>query len=379
VRMTDALDDCEGASTMHIGVNFGFGRFDTSISENDVVKTDTHLAILSEELGFDSVWAVEHHFTDYSFCPDNLQWLSYIAAKTERIKLGTGAVILPWNDPVRVAEKLLLLDHLSDGRTIFGMGRGVARIEFEGLRIPVTESRERMDEMVPMIIGALETGFIEGDGPFYPQPRVQLKPGPIRSFADRMYTVAGSEDSVISAVKHRVRVMSFILRPVDKLVEGFEVYNKLWRETWDDEPAPICLNVNMYCHNDPRVAQERMYEYIGNFWQQNIQHYEFLGGHFASQKGYERYAEKADQLRARGVEQAGRDYADAALYGTPEQLVEKLNWMQEVMGGYELVIAPSFGGMPADIAEESLRLFATEVAPKARVAYDSRLTAGSVV
>ncbi|MEV7694673.1 LLM class flavin-dependent oxidoreductase [Microbacterium sp. NPDC089189] len=364
---------------MHIGVNFGFGRFDTTVSEHDLVQNETRLAVLSEELGYDSVWAVEHHFTDYSFCPDNLLWLAYVGAKTERIKLGTGAVILPWNDPLRVAEKLLLLDNLTDGRAIFGMGRGVARIEFEGMRIPVSESRERMDEMVPMIIQALETGFIEGDGPFYPQPRMQLKPGPIRSFADRMYTVAGSEDSIVAAVKNRVNVMSFILRPVDKLVETFQVYDRLWRETWDDEPAPICLNVNMYCHRDPEVAKARMYEYIGNFWQQNVDHYEFLGTHFATQKGYERYAEKADALREKGVEKAGRDYAEAALAGSPEQLVEKLAWIQDVMGEYELIVAPAFGGMPHDVAEESLRLFATEVAPKARVAYDARVSAPAAV
>lgn len=361
---------------MHIGVNLGFGRFDTSVSEYDVIKGETALAVLAEPLGYDSVWAVEHHFTDYSFMPDNLQWLSYVAAKTERIQLGTGAVILPWNDPLRVAEKLLLLDNLSDGRAIFGMGRGVARIEFEGLRIPVGESRERMDEMIPMIVGALETGFIEGDGPFYPQPRMQLKPGPIRSFADRMYTVAGSQDSIIAAVKNRVSVMSFILRPVDKLVETFDVYNGLWRDTYDDEPAPICINVNMYCHEDAGRAQERMYEYLGNFWQQNIDHYEFLGSHFATQKGYERYAEKADSLRERGVEQAGRDYADAALYGTPEQLIEKLSWIQDVMGQFELVVAPCFGGMPHAMAEESLRLFAEKVAPVVRERYDARVGAG---
>lgn len=361
---------------MHIGVNFGFGRFDTSVSEYDVVAGETKLAVLSEELGYDSVWAVEHHFTDYSFMPDNLQWLSYIAAKTERIGLGTGAVILPWNDPVRVASKLLLLDNMSDGRVIFGMGRGVARVEFEGLRIPVGESRERMDEMIPMIVGALETGFIEGEGPHYPQPRRQIKPGPIKSFADRMYTVAGSEDSIVAAVKNRVSVMSFILRPVDKLVETFDIYNSLWRETYGSDPQPICINVNMYCHEDADVAKDRMYEYIGNFWQQNVEHYEFLGGHFATQKGYERYAEKADALRERGVEQAGRDYADAALYGTPEQLIEKLSWIQDVMGQFELIVAPCFGGMPQAMAEESLRLFAERVAPVVRERYDARVAAG---
>lgn len=361
---------------MHVGVNFGFGRADTRVTEYDIMTQETRLAVLSEELGFDSVWAVEHHFTDYSFCPDNLLWLAYVGARTERIKLATGAVILPWNDPLRVAEKLLMLDNLTDGRAIFGMGRGVARSEFTGLRIDVQSSRERFDEAAPMILEALETGFIEGDGPFYPQPRVQLKPGPIRTFKDRLYTVAGSEDSIIAAVKNRVRVMSFIVKPVDKLVETFDIYNNLWREMWDDEPPAICLNVNMYCHRDADVARERMYEHVGAFWQQNVDHYEFTGTHFATQKGYERYDEKARYFRERGVEQAGRDYAEAAISGTPEQILAKLDWIQDVMGRYEVVVAPAFGGLPYDQAEESLRLFATEVVPQARATYDARVRGG---
>ena len=230
-----------------------------------------------------------------------------------------------------------------------------------------------------MTVEACEPGFIEGPGPHYNQPRRQLKPGPIGSFSDRTYTVAGSEDSIIAAVKNRVRLMSFILRPVDKLVETFDVYNNLWRETWDDEPMPICINVNMYCHEDGAVAHARMYEYLGNFWKQNVDHYEFLGNHFATQKGYERYAEKAAALREKGVEQAGRDYADAALSGTPDEMIEKLAWIHGIMGQYELVVAPAFGGMPHAMAEDSLRLFAEKVAPVVREQYDVRVADGQLV
>ena len=75
------------------------------------------------------VWAVEHHFFDYSFCPDNTQWLSYIAGRTERVDVGTAAVIMPWNEPLRVAEKVALLDQVAGGRVRFGMGRGLSRRE----------------------------------------------------------------------------------------------------------------------------------------------------------------------------------------------------------------------------------------------------------
>ena len=84
------------------------------------------MALLAEEVGFDVVWAVEHHFYDYSFCPDNTQWLAYIAGRTERIDVGTAAIILPWNDPLRVAEKVALLDQIASGRLRLGFGRGLS-------------------------------------------------------------------------------------------------------------------------------------------------------------------------------------------------------------------------------------------------------------
>jgi alkanesulfonate monooxygenase SsuD/methylene tetrahydromethanopterin reductase-like flavin-dependent oxidoreductase (luciferase family) len=138
------------------------------------------------------VWSVEHHFTDYAACPDNLQFLSWLAGRTHRIQLATGAVIIPWNDPLRVAEKVAFLDHLSDGRAVLGLGRGLARVEYEGFGIDMGESRERFDEASRMIIEALDKGFIEGEGPFYPQKRTEIRPRPQSSFRDRLYCVGRS-------------------------------------------------------------------------------------------------------------------------------------------------------------------------------------------
>ena len=89
------------------------------------------------------MWTVEHHFTDYTMCPDPLQLLTWLAGRTERVLLGTGVVVLPWHDPVRVAEQIALLDNLSGGRLLLGIGRGIARIEYEGFGVDMDTSRER--------------------------------------------------------------------------------------------------------------------------------------------------------------------------------------------------------------------------------------------
>jgi alkanesulfonate monooxygenase SsuD/methylene tetrahydromethanopterin reductase-like flavin-dependent oxidoreductase (luciferase family) len=112
---------------MQVGLQMIFQNYHGQWPDEAVVAFELRTGELAEELGFDKIWPVEHHFTDYAACPDNTQFLSYLAARTRRINLATGAVILPWNDPLRVAEKITLLDYMSDGRAVLGFGRGLAR------------------------------------------------------------------------------------------------------------------------------------------------------------------------------------------------------------------------------------------------------------
>jgi alkanesulfonate monooxygenase SsuD/methylene tetrahydromethanopterin reductase-like flavin-dependent oxidoreductase (luciferase family) len=199
---------------MKVGLQMIFQAYGYGPETDDgrVVAEEVELGVLADRLGFDALWPVEHHFDDYSFCPDNTLFLAHMAARTERIGLGTGAVILPWNDPLRVAERVSLLDHLSGGRVLFGMGRGLSRFEYEGFGIPMDESRDRFDEAARMVLDALETGWIEGDGPYYPQARTAIRPAPSRSFKDRTFCVAMSPDSVLAAADLGARMVMFSQR-----------------------------------------------------------------------------------------------------------------------------------------------------------------------
>ena len=120
---------------MDVGLQMIFATYGWSnVSDEQAWDEELRLARLAAGLGFDVLWSVEHHFNDYSFCPDNLQLMSYLAAECPEVGLGTAAVILPWHDPLRVAEQASVLDHLSRGRLRLGMGRGLARREFEAFR-----------------------------------------------------------------------------------------------------------------------------------------------------------------------------------------------------------------------------------------------------
>jgi alkanesulfonate monooxygenase SsuD/methylene tetrahydromethanopterin reductase-like flavin-dependent oxidoreductase (luciferase family) len=244
-------------------------------------------------------------------------------------------------------------------------------------RIPLDETRERFDEASAMIFEAVETGVIEGDGPFYSQPRAELRPGPRASFADRRYCVAGSPDSLVSAVNLKARLMSFIVRPVPDLMGNFSKYREMY-ETQHGEVAPaIVLNVNMYCHEDDAVAQERHFEYISRFFHSNVDHYEMDGAHFATTKGYERYADSAQRIRDAGLQGAADKYAATALWGNPERILGQIEAIRDVLGDFELIIAPCFGGMPYNQARDSLELFAREVLPKARSLNGQKVSVGA--
>lgn len=160
--------------------NLGFVRSDV-----DVYRDELPLAEAAEGLGFDSVWAVEHHFTDYTMCPDPVQFLTYMAGKTTHAELGTMVVVLPWHNPIRVAENIALLDVLSGGRVILGIGRGLGRVEFEGMGVPMDESRPRFVEAAKIVLGALESGVADHDGEYLHQEKREV-PTRRRSGASRV-------------------------------------------------------------------------------------------------------------------------------------------------------------------------------------------------
>src|SRR5690348_7754641 len=116
---------------MHVGMALALQNLGREVSDAQVWAEELRLAEQAEPLGFQSVWAAEHHFTDYTLCPDPLQLLTWLAGRTRDIELGTMVVVLPWHDPVRVAESVAVLDLLSGGRLVLGIGRGLGRIEFE--------------------------------------------------------------------------------------------------------------------------------------------------------------------------------------------------------------------------------------------------------
>jgi alkanesulfonate monooxygenase SsuD/methylene tetrahydromethanopterin reductase-like flavin-dependent oxidoreductase (luciferase family) len=349
---------------MDVGMMMVFASYGWENTGDDQVwDEEVRLARLAAGSGFDALWSAEHHFFDYSFCPDNLQLMTYLAALCPNVDLGTAAVILPWHDPLRVAEQASVLDLLSKGRLRLGLGRGLARREFAAFRGTMDESRERFDEAAPMIVEALRTGFIEGNGKHYRQPRVELRPRPKYDFAGRIYAVASSEDSVEAAARLGAHMVMFSDRPWHLRLPAIERNRALHRQ-FHGCPAPTLMITDFcMCGENQAEAEENARQYMGKFVESNFHHYEFLGEHFATVKGYDAYAQKAEIARKGGLEGAVAGFMQAAIWGTPERILRALEERRQVLGDFELNAAFRFGGVPYDVAERGLVLFAKEVLP----------------
>jgi alkanesulfonate monooxygenase SsuD/methylene tetrahydromethanopterin reductase-like flavin-dependent oxidoreductase (luciferase family) len=331
--------------------------------DKQVWDEEIRLAQMAADLGFDCLWSAEHHFNDYSFVPDNVQLMTYLTALCPGIDVGTAAVILPWHDPLRVAENVSVLDMLSKGRLRFGMGRGLARREFNAFRISMDESRGRFDEAAPMIVNALKTGFIEGDGKFYKQPRTELRPRPQSDFEGRIYAVASSEDSVVAAAKLGAKVIMFADRPWEMRMPVLDKWRELHRQNHGTEAPSLMMTEFVVCGSDEATLEQEAYTYQGKFVESNFYHYEFLGDHFKSVKGYDAYQQKAEIAREGGIEGAVEGFMKAASWGTPDKILRGLEARRKIVGDFELNVAFRFGGTPFEVAERGLKLFAKEVLP----------------
>jgi alkanesulfonate monooxygenase SsuD/methylene tetrahydromethanopterin reductase-like flavin-dependent oxidoreductase (luciferase family) len=333
-------------------------------SDYDVYRDELRIGDLYEPLGFDSIWSVEHHFDDYTMCPDVLQFLSYYAGRTKHIQLGSMVVVLPWHDPIRVAEQVSVVDHQSNGRMILGLGRGLARIEFEGFRVPLGESRERFVEYAQMIIEGLEKGYCEFDGKYLKQPRRDIRPKPFKSFKGRTYAAAVSPESSRIMARLGIGILIIPQKPWEAVAQELGEYRAIYRQVNGGDPPPTIAAGWTFCDENAERAREMAVKYIGGYWATALRHYEMAADHFGKAKGYEYYEQMAKTLQGHGADAAIEYFLNLQVWGTPEMCLRKIDDIRRRVNADHFVGVFSYAGMPIEDAERSLRLFAREVMPE---------------
>jgi len=350
---------------MHVGMAVIFQATDPNRSDREVYQNELRMGDLAEPLGFESIWGVEHHFTDYTMCPDVLQYLSYWAGRTKTIKLGSMVVVLPWHNPMRVAEQISVLDHISNGRFIFGMGRGLGRVEFDGMGVDQNDAREIFVESAQMLIEGLERGWCEFDGKHVKQVRRDIRPKPFKSFKGRTYAAAVSPESAEIMARLGVGLLVIPQKPWELVNQDLENYRRTYRQVnHADAPAPILAGWT-FCDRDPAKAEAMAREYIGGYYKSVLKHYELAGDHLTKTRGYETYGAIQQNLANPEKQAAATEaFMNLQIYGTPEQCLERIVDFSARLGAETFTGVFSYAGMPYDMAEASMRLFASEVMPR---------------
>jgi|TARA_B110000495_G_C22958268_1_gene561566 alkanesulfonate monooxygenase SsuD/methylene tetrahydromethanopterin reductase-like flavin-dependent oxidoreductase (luciferase family) len=348
---------------MHVGYSVAFQNPENALTDKEVWDQEMRMVEEAEDLGFDSVWTVEHHFTDYTMCPDPLQLLTWVASRTN-LMVGTGVVVLPWHDPVRVAEQITLLDNLSGGRLILGVGRGIARVEYEGFRIPMDTSRERFLEYARMIIDGLENGYMEHDGEFVQQPRRDLRPAPQHSFRGRTYAAAVSPEGMPLMAQLGIGLLVIPQKPWDVVEEDFAAYNQEWKLHHDFAPPPPLSGGFCFVDSNAGRAEEKALEHMCNYYGTVMKHYEFGSKRpHEGVKGYEFYEGISKYIDRHGGSGAAEDFARLMPFGTPDQVLEKIQFIRDKIGIAAFFPNLSFAGMSYTEARRNRDLFAKEVLP----------------
>jgi alkanesulfonate monooxygenase SsuD/methylene tetrahydromethanopterin reductase-like flavin-dependent oxidoreductase (luciferase family) len=350
---------------MHVGQATIFQNPNQARTDREVWRDDLKLALLAEPLGFQSVWGVEHHFTDYTMCPDVLQYLTFLAGATEKIQLGSMVVVLPWHNPMRVAEQISVLDHVSNGRFILGLGRGLGRVEFEGFGVPMSESRDRFAESAEMILTGLETGVCEYDGKHIKQARREIRPKPWKSFKGRSFAAAVSPESVPLVSKLGLGMLIIPQKPWDAVSEDLRIYNETWLTVNKmTAPPPICAGW-VFCDESADRAESLAREYIGGYWLTVLKHYELVGDHLMKTKGYEAYGRMQEIASAPNGPDAMIDFfLGLQVWGTPEKCYATIVDNQKRIGNDSFVGVFSYAGMSPAESERNMRLFARAVMPE---------------
>ncbi|AEA25412.1 LLM class flavin-dependent oxidoreductase [Pseudonocardia benzenivorans] len=342
-----------------------------AVTDQQIYEEDLHLAGLVEPLGFDSYWAVDHHFSPYAMTGGALQHLTYMAGKTSRLEFGSIVVVLPWYDPLAVVDQISVLDNMLQGRQLtIGLGRGAAKHEFDRFRVPMKDARGRFAESLEILRRALTNEWFSFEGEYFQIPETSIRPGfrnPER-LLERMRIAWQSPETLPIVANSGNGVIMTNTKSWDEYAEDIQQVNKI-RRTNGLEPTQPSVQVMLACFETEEEAWAVMSKHMLESYNSSAKQYGLDDpSQFIGVKGYEHYATVPPYLGpgtdpakdAQMLEFAARPQA----WGTPDQVVEKLRFIQQKTGAVEFIVNPRFGGMSAETAERSMRLFAAEVLPR---------------
>jgi len=252
---------------MKLAVQYEMQR--PTLDDHLVIEETLEQCILADEVGFDYLWFVEHHFlTGFSASPSPEVFYGALSRLTKRIRLGFGVVILPYHHPVRVAERVAMLDHLSHGRVDLGTGRS-AVYEQTGMGIDPRDTREMWEESLSMIPKIWGSKTFEWKGRFWNVPPREVLPKPYQKPHPPLWVAALQPSTYQLAAEKGIGVLSFGASAPDVLKPHIDAYREAIRNA---KPVGAVVNNQWcsstlgYCGENNKEARELAVKSIKNFF-----------------------------------------------------------------------------------------------------------------
>jgi alkanesulfonate monooxygenase SsuD/methylene tetrahydromethanopterin reductase-like flavin-dependent oxidoreductase (luciferase family) len=321
-------------------------------------------ALNIEGWGYDSIWTVEHHVSPYTMITNAVQALSFYAGATSKISMGTMIVVVPWHDPLRVAEEITMLQHQLRGRQVnIGFGRGLGRREYKALGVDQNESRERFREGVEVIKLALTEEQFSYDGQIFHYDKTTMRPRPADAarLIDDFCFSWGSPSSAPVGAELGLRPLIIPQKAFAEYHKDLEEFGKAREEAGYAAARPR-IHLHMFCDENAQRAEELASRYILEYLDSANRNYELTSDHFKNIKGYEHYVAQVEN-RAAADYNPGQAWIDNCIWGTPDQCIAKIQTLVDSFHPDEFMLTGRYGSMPFDVSQKSLELFAREVVP----------------
>ncbi len=337
-----------------------------ALAHAEVFRREIEQMAWTEELGFDSLWLTEHHFIEYGLSVSPTVLAAAAAMRTRRVRIGLAAAILPFHDPIRLAEELAMVDILSGGRLDVGVGRGNRPVEFEGYRVPQIESRERFEEALTILVRAWTLERFAYEGRHYTIPEVRVIPKPLQQPHPPLYVVCVSPDTIEATALRGLPMLNSLLRgPIDQLAQQRDTYVRACRKAGRDDAEIARLlgswGVSRHVYVAPTDIEALAEAKDAELWYQEALRRFLIPEriervHPLLQPGFRAMAERLGKITWDQL------VAETVAFGAPHTVAEKIDELRR-LGVGEVLCWMNFGGLPQERVRRSMELFAREVMP----------------
>ncbi len=318
-----------------------------------------------ERYGLDVCWLAELHVNpDRSVLAAPLNIASAVAARTQRMKIGIAVQVLPLCHPLRLAEEVATVDHISGGRLIFGVGRSGFARTYEAYGIPYAESRERFAEVLEILEKAFTEERFSYEGQFHTFRNVHLVPKPLQKPFPEIRMAASSYDTypVIGAQGYPILIAVRQGR-IEELAPHIAAYRQAWAQNGHAGRGRIYLRIPVYVGETSQAARAEPEASIMPFYRE-------LGAQIAKTatiagvKAGENRGARAEALLNVTYEET---LAQKVIVGSPGEVAARINELKETLGLDGILAEMNCGGLiPHDRVMSSIRLLCEQVGPKVR-------------